>query len=192
LRKIIAYFASSIDGFIARPDGAVDWLDRPRPRGNYGMAAFVRSVDTVVMGRETYNIGMKLGSGVWPGKKNIILSSTLAPNSVEGAVVASGDPRDLAARWTAEKGRDIWLMGGSAVFGAFLDAGALDEIIIHVVPIAIGVGIPLFDPKPRTSEMNLLSVKKFPDGVVRLHYAAGISIEEASAVARPRAKKKTA
>jgi dihydrofolate reductase len=192
LRKIIAYLATSIDGFIARPDGAVDWLDRPRPRGNYGMSAFLRSVDTLVMGRETYEIGLDLGAGIWPGKRNIILSRTLAPGSIKGAIVESGDAADLATGWRSEEGSDIWLMGGAVVFGEFLDAGAMDELIIHVVPVVIGSGIPLFDPKSRLSEMSLLSVKRFTDGVVRLHYAVGISGENATAVARRKPKKKTA
>jgi len=170
MRKIIAYLATSADGFIARPDGGVDWLDRPRPRGNYGMGAFLRSVDTVVMGRTTYDIGKKFGQGAWPGKRTIILSRTLPPDAVEGAVVES-DARELAVRLRAEDGGDIWLMGGAMVFGEFLDAGALDELIIHVVPVLIGTGIPLLDPKTRMSELELKSTRKFSDGVVRLHYA---------------------
>lgn len=171
MRKIIAYLATSVDGFIARPDGSVDWLDRPRPRGNYGMGAFIHSIDTVVMGRATYDVGKKLGAPIWSGAKNIILSRTLAPETVKDAIVEKGDVRRLADRWRKEDGRDIWLMGGAKVFGEFLDAGALDELIIHMVPVLIGAGIPLFDPKRRTSPLELVSTKKFSDGVVRLHYA---------------------
>jgi dihydrofolate reductase len=171
MRKIIAYLATSVDGFIARPNGDVDWLDRPRPPGNYGMGAFIRSIDTVVMGRGTYDIGKKLGAPPRLGTKNIILSRSLAPDSVKDAVVEKGDARVLGDRWRKEQGRDIWLMGGAKVFGEFLDAGALDDLIIHVVPVLIGTGIPLLDAKRRTSQLELLSTKKFSDGVVRLHYA---------------------
>ncbi|MDP9178171.1 MAG: dihydrofolate reductase family protein [Gemmatimonadota bacterium] len=170
MRKIIAYLATSADGFIARPDGGVDWLDRPRPPGNYGMGAFLRSVDTVVMGRTTFDIGVKFGQGVWPGKRTIVLSRTMPIDSVEGAVIESGDVGKLAERLRAEDGKDIWVMGGNAVFSAFLDAGALDELIIHVVPVLIGTGIPLLDAKARTNELELKSTRKFSDGVVRLHY----------------------
>lgn len=171
MRKIIAYLATSADGFIARPDGDVAWLDRPRPRGNYGMGAFMKSVDTLVMGRATYDVGKKLGPIALPGMKTIILSRSLAPEGENGAVVESGDASDLAARWRAQEGKDIWLMGGAVVFGEFLDAGVLDELIIHVVPVLIGAGIPLLDPKPRTTELKLLSSRKFPDGVVQLRYS---------------------
>lgn len=192
MRKIIAYLATSLDGFIARPDGAVDWLERPSPPGHYGMSAFMRSIDTVVMGRETYNVGKKLGGGAMPGKKNIILSNTLAPDSVKGFTVETGNPADLAMKWTAGKGKNIWLMGGAQVFGAFLDAGALDELIMHVMPVAIGAGIPLLDPKSRTAEMKLVSAKSFPDGVVQLHYAAGIVDEETATATKPKQKRKSA
>ena len=79
MRKIIAQLAISLDGFIARPDGAVDWLDRPMPRSGYGMSEFMRSIDTLVIGRETWDVGVKLGGGVTKGKENIILRVRLRP-----------------------------------------------------------------------------------------------------------------
>jgi len=170
MRKIIAYLATSADGFIARPDGDVAWLDRPRPSDEYGMPAFLRSVDTVVMGRVTWETGQKLGGTVVEGKRNIILSRTLPFHAVPGARVENIEAAELAKRLRAEKGRNVWLMGGADVFGAFLSAGALDEIIIHIVPVLIGTGIPLLDPTARQIELKLKSTRKFADGVVRLHY----------------------
>lgn len=170
MRKIIAYLATSADGFIARPDGDVAWLDRPRPADDYGMATFLRSIDTVVMGRVTWEMGQKLGGAVVEGKRNIILSRTLPFHAAPGAMVENVDPVELATRLRAEKGRNVWLMGGADVFGAFLSAGALDEVIIHVVPVLIGTGISLLDPTPRQTELKLKSTRKFADGVVRLHY----------------------
>jgi dihydrofolate reductase len=170
LRKIIAYLATSADGFIARPDGDVAWLDRPRPSDEYGMPAFLRSVDTVVMGRVTWEAGQKLGGAIVEGKRNIILSRTLPFHAAPGAIVENIDPSDLAQRLRAEKGRNVWLMGGADVFGAFLSAGALDELVIHIVPVLIGTGIPLLDPSARHTELKLKSTRRFADGVVRLHY----------------------
>jgi dihydrofolate reductase len=79
-------------------------------------------------------------------------------------------PLELANRLREEKGRNVWLMGGADVFGSFLSAGALDEIIIHIVPVLIGTGIPLLDPTPRQVELKLRSTRRFADGVVRVHY----------------------
>jgi dihydrofolate reductase len=170
VRKIIAYLATSADGFIARPDGDVSWLDRPRPADEYGMPAFLRSVDTIVMGRVTWDVGQKLGGTVVEGKRNIILSRSLPFHAIPGATVENIEPADLAARLRSEKGRNVWLMGGADVFGSFLSAGALDELIIHVVPVLIGTGITLLDPVARQTELKLKSTRKFADGVVRLHY----------------------
>lgn len=170
MRKIIAYLATSADGFIARPDGDVTWLDRPRPADDYGMPAFLRSVDTIVMGRVTWDVGQKLGGTVVEGKRNIVLSRSLPFHAIPGATVENIEPSELAARLRSEKGRNVWLMGGADVFGSFLSAGALDEIIIHVVPVLIGIGIPLLDPVARQTELKLKSTRKFADGVVRLHY----------------------
>src|SRR5258706_6155124 len=101
---------TSGDGLIARPNGDVDWLDRPRPPGNYGMGAFMHSVDTKVMGRATYDVGKKLGPPPKSSGKSIILSRTLAPNSVHRYVVDKADVRSLASRWRNQSGKDIWLM----------------------------------------------------------------------------------
>ncbi len=170
MRKIIAYLATSADGFIARPDGDVSWLDRPRPKDEYGMPAFLRSVDTVVMGRVTWETGQKLGGAVVEGKRNIILSRTLPFHAAPGATVENVDAADLAKRLRAEKGRNVWLMGGADVFAGFLSAGALDELIIHVVPVLIGTGIPLLNPSVKQTELRLRSTRRFADDVVRLHY----------------------
>jgi dihydrofolate reductase len=170
MKRIIAYLATSADGFIARPDGDVAWLDRPRPKDFYGMPTFLRSVDTVIMGRETYEIGQRLGSALVEGKRNIVLSRTLPSFGIPGATVENADPLDLANRLREEKGKNVWLMGGADVFGSFLSAGALDELIIHVVPVLIGTGIPLLDATPRQVELKLRTTRRFADGVVKLHY----------------------
>lgn len=170
MRKIIAYLATSADGFIARPDGDVAWLDRPRPPDEYGMPAFLKSVDTVVMGRATWEAGQKLGGAIVEGKRNIVLSRTLPAFAAPGAVVENVEPAELAQRLRSQKGHNVWLMGGADVFGGFLSAGAIDEIVIHIVPVLIGTGIPLLDATPRQVELKLRSTRKFADGVVRIHY----------------------
>jgi dihydrofolate reductase len=169
-RQIIAYMATSADGFIARANGDVSWLERPRPKGDYGMPAFLRSIDTVVMGRITWERGQELGGAVVEGKRNIVLSRTLPPYAVPGGVVESSSPAVLAERLRAEEGSDVWVMGGAQVFGAFLDGNCLDQIVVHVVPVLIGTGIPLFAPGPRDTQLALRSTRRFSDGVVRIHY----------------------
>ena len=172
MRKIIASLAMSVDGFIARPNGDVDWLERPSPKGFYGMEDFFKTIDMMVMGRGTYEVGKKLGGPLFMFPTSVILSRSLAPDAVPGAVIEKGTPRKLAERWRKQKGKNIWLMGGADVFGQFVDAGVLDELHIALIPVLIGAGIPLLDPKRRTSELKLLSSEKFSDGVVMLKYKA--------------------
>jgi dihydrofolate reductase len=174
-RKFIVYIATSADGFIARPDGGVEWLDRPRPPGNYGMAAFHESVDTILFGRKTYDValgftgGKGVGSGPWV--KNYVFSRR-PPKSPAPDVEFVREPlRKFARRLRATAGRDVWVMGGGGLIGSLLDAGEIDEFIIHVIPTFIGEGIPLVAPRHRSVPLRLLSTKRFSDGVVRLRYA---------------------
>ena len=175
-RKIIVYIATSADGFIARKDGAVDWLDRPRPKGDYGMGKFFKSIDTILWGRKTYDLVLRFKK---EGKatpdvgdiKNYAFSRKPPKKVAEGFEFVKEPIRKFAKHLRARKGKDVWMMGGGDIIASFLDEGAIDEFIIHVIPIFIGEGIPLIAPRHRTVPLKLLSVKKFSDGVVRLHYA---------------------
>ena len=176
-RKFIVYLATSADGFIARRDGSVDWLERPRPKGNYGMSEFYRSIDAIIIGRKTYDFAVSHGmTDPNPGKKSYVLSRTLTKAASPKVVVVNELIAKFAERLRAEKGKDIWLMGGAESIAAFLDCGQVDEFIIHVIPKIIGEGIPLLTPRHRDIPLRLLTSKKFPDGVVRLHYAVRSSV----------------
>lgn len=171
-RKIIVYIAISADGYIARPDGSVDWLQRPRPRGNYGMPAFFRSIDTILWGRKTYDVSLNLGGGPAAfGRtvKNYVFSRR--PRSPAPAVEFVNEPVPaFAKRLRAQPGKDIWMMGGGGIIASFLDAGQIDEFSIHVIPVFIGEGIPLIQPRHRLVPLTLISTRRFLDGVVHLHY----------------------
>ncbi|HYL75122.1 MAG TPA: dihydrofolate reductase family protein [Bryobacteraceae bacterium] len=171
-RKIIAYIATSADGYIARADGNVDWLNRPRPRGNYGMASFFRSVDTIIWGRKTLDFAQGMG-GVDPfgmKMKNYAFSHRPPAKPIPGVEFVTEPIPAFAKRLRAQPGKDIWMMGGGGIIASFLDAGGIDEFSIHVIPIFIGEGIRLIEPRHRTVKLALLGTKRFPDGVVHLHY----------------------
>jgi len=167
--------ATSADGYIARPDGDVAWLDRPQPKGNYGMGEFFKSIDTILWGRKTYSKGIEMGmkaSGFGPKIKNYVFSrGTPPPPSQASAFEFVNEPiKPFALRLRAQPGKDIWMMGGGEIIASFLDEGEIDEFSISVIPILIGEGIPLVQPRHRSVRLKLLSTKKFPDGVVHLHY----------------------
>ena len=172
-RKIIVSIATSADGFIARSDGGIDWLDRPRTAGDYGMSDFFKSIDTILWGRKTYDMaqGMKGGGGFSKKIKNFVFTHNPPAKSKSNIEFVNEPVEQFASRLRATPGKDIWMMGGGGVIASFLDAGALDEFIIHVIPTFIGEGIPLIAPKKRTIELELLSTHSYKDGVIRLHYA---------------------
>jgi dihydrofolate reductase len=172
-RKVIVYIAISADGYIARPDGDVSWLDRPRPKGHYGMGAFMKTIDTILWGRKTYTKGIEMGmkAGAFGAKlKNYLFSRQPQGSLLPGFELVREPIKPFAQRLRAQPGKDIWMMGGGEIIASFLDEGEIDEFSIHVVPILIGEGIPLIKPQHRSIPLKLLSTKKFPDGVVRLNY----------------------
>jgi len=177
-RKIIVYIATSADGFIARPDGSFDWLERPRPKGNYGMGAFYKSIDTTLWGRKTCDMALDFQKRGVPGTafdtkvRNYVFTRSPVPSAAPAGVEFVNEPiKAFATRLREKKGKNIWMMGGAGIIASFLDAGEIDEFIIHVIPKFIGEGIPLIAPARRTVPLKLISCTKFPDGVVKLHYA---------------------
>ena len=177
-RKIIAYIATSADGFIARLDGSVDWLDRPRPKGNYGMGVFYKSIDTILWGRKTCDMALDFqkkgvsGSAFDTRVKNYVFTRGPLPAAALASVEFVNEPiKAFTSRLRKQKGKDIWMMGGAGIIASFLDEGEIDEFMIHVIPKFIGEGIPLIAPGRRTVPLKLISCTKFTDGVVKLHYA---------------------
>lgn len=170
-RKIIAQVATSADGYIARPDGGVEWLDRPMPKGGYGMAAFARSIDTILWGRRTYDFAVKMGGiGPYGEVRHYAFSHRPPFDPLPGVEFVTEPIPEFVRKLRATRGKNIWMMGGAGIIASFLDAGAIDEFSIHVIPVMIGEGIPLVAPRHRNIELELISTRSFPDGVVHLDY----------------------
>ena len=176
-RKIIVYIAMSADGYIARPDGDVEWLNRRSRSGDYGMSKFYRSIDTIILGRKTYDwavqyqkrTGMK--RSVFDNKVANYVFSRKSPRKADPAVQFVRAPvKAFAMRLRATPGKHIWLMGGGGIIASFLDANEIDEFDIHVIPTMIGKGIPLVAPRYRDVSLQLHSTRQYPDGGVRLQY----------------------
>ena len=171
-RKIIVYVATSADGYIARLDGSVDWLDRPMPKGAYGMAAFARSIDTILWGRKTYDFAVKMGGFSAYGRVKHYAFSRHPPSDPFPGVEFVTEPiPKFVGKLRALHSKNIWMMGGAGIIASFLDAGAIDEFSIHVIPVMIGEGIPLVAPRHRNIPLELISTRSFRDGVVHLNYS---------------------
>jgi len=171
-RKIIVEAATSADGYIARPDGDVRWLDRPQPKGGYGLETFFKTIDTILWGRKTYSKGIEMGmkSSFAPGIRNYVFSRQPSQSLLPGFELVQGPIKPFAEQLRKQPGKNIWMMGGGELIAAFLDEGEIDEFSIKLIPVLIGEGIPLIAPRHRQIPLQLLATKKFPDGVVHLHY----------------------
>jgi dihydrofolate reductase len=171
-RKIIVHIATSADGYIARPDGSLEWLtSRPAPKGFYGMPEFTRSVDAKLIGRKTFDLSIEMGAPFSANDRHYVFSRQPPPASVPAGVeFISESIGAFAERLRDQPGKNIWMMGGGELIASFLDEGAIDEFVITVVPIFIGEGIPLIARRHLDVPLTLRSVKPFPDGVVQVHY----------------------
>ena len=171
-RKIIVHIATSADGYIARKDDDLEWLiNRPAPKGFYGLPAFERTIDTKLLGRRTFDWSLKMGAP-FGGKTQDFVFTHHPPRDPppRGVEFVTESVSDFVSRLRAAEGRNIWLMGGGGLIASFLDAGAIDEFIVSIVPVFIGEGIPLIAPLHRDTPLSLRSVKSFADGVVQVHY----------------------
>jgi len=176
-RKIIVHIATSADGYIARPDGDIDWLtNRPAPKGFYGMPEFERSIDAKILGRKTFDLSVEMGARFSEKERHYVFSRHRPPaSSPAGVQFVTQSIAGFAEGLRKEPGKNIWMMGGGEIIGAFLDEGAIDEFIISIVPTFIGKGIPLLAPRHRDVSLRLRSTKSFPDGVVQVHYEVAAS-----------------
>ena len=171
-RKVIVHIAASADGYIARPEGDLEWLtSRPAPPGFYGMNAFMKTIDTLLLGRKTYEVSLSIGGTFDAKTRTIVFSSHPAPaDAPSGVEFVNGAIDPIVSSLREQPGKDIWLMGGGELIASFLDENAIDEFVISVIPVFIGDGIPLIARRHRHTRMDLQSVERFDDGLVQLHY----------------------
>ena len=175
--EISVYIATSLDGFIARKDGSLDWL--PGSDGSddgsgedYGYGEFMAGIDVLIMGRNTFE--MVRSFGTWPyGELRVaVLSSTLGslPEELPDNVVRmSGLPRDIREMLAADGCRHAYLDGGKTI-QAFLDARLVDRLILTRVPVLLGEGIPLFGPLAGDLKLQHIKTLSFENGFVQSHY----------------------
>jgi dihydrofolate reductase len=155
-RKVIVHIAASADGYIARPDGDLDWLtSRPAPPGFYGMNAFMKTIDTLLLGRKTYEVSLSLGGKFDPKTKTIVFShNPPPPDAPAGVEFVNGAIGPIVSGLRDQPGKDMWLMGGGELIASFLDEKAIDEFVVSVIPVFIGDGIPLIARRHRHTRLD--------------------------------------
>jgi dihydrofolate reductase len=168
MRRVLYRVAASLDGFIAGPSGEIDWIV-PDPTVDF--ASFYASVDTVLLGRRTYELTLQPGAPPWPADWRIyVCSRTLDAAQHPGVAVVGGNVDTTVAGLRAESGRDIWLFGGGSLFASLLAADLVDDIELAVMPVLLGGGVPLVSPGAPRARLTLTRSNASPSGIVNLHY----------------------
>jgi dihydrofolate reductase len=172
--EIVYYVAASLDGFIATPDGGIEWLKPYESAGeDYGYAEFYASVDAVLLGRRTYEQCLAFPEWPYPGKPCWIFSRTLSDMS-EAAVRFTSESPSTAMKYVAAEGvRRAWLVGGAALAGAFRAERLISEYIVSVIPIVLGAGVPLFSGPGPVETLRLMNLRPYANGVLQLRYLIG-------------------
>lgn len=179
-RKVSIFVGLSLDGFIARPDGGLDWLDGPpgappTPEGeDFGFADFMARTDALVMGRDTFDT--LLGFDAWPYGDTPVMVLThrsldLPPDFAHPVGAIAGEPADVVERLAARGLRRLYVDGGRTV-QSFLAAGLVDEMVLSRLPVLIGDGIPLFGALPLDLWWDHRETRVLPGGMVQSRYEA--------------------
>lgn len=188
MRDLVYYVATSLDGFIARPDGDFGEFPWDEEFGAYLLDHFPetfpahlrpdrapnRRFDTVLMGRATYEVGLRAGiTSPYPTLRQYVFSSTMGRSPDTAVTLVADDALERVRHLKGADGKSIWLCGGSALAGALHAAGLIDELVVKINPIVLGEGIPLFGQAVPADRMALRGVERFASGHVILSYRIG-------------------
>jgi dihydrofolate reductase len=163
MRKVVLGLGISLDGYIARKNGAIDWLSMD---WDYDWRAFFKTIDAVLMGRKSWDAALGMqpekkskskASNPYAGMETYVFSKTLNESGVEGVEVISGDLKEFIETLKAKDGKNIWLSGGGELAKSFLDKDLVDEIYLGVTPLLLGSGLPLFPELIREIPLRFVS-----------------------------------
>jgi dihydrofolate reductase len=175
--RVTLHVVSSLDGFIARKDNSVSWMDST---GVYEagvsisqeeIAAFVKAIDCYVLGSRTYEHALELG---WPygDTPTVVMTGRNLPSAKKSVEFYSGDLKTLVHEKLAPRYRNIWLVGGAMLCQHFLELGLVDEIRLTIAPVLLGDGLRLFGDSPTEKKWSLKNVVAYKNGFVELDYVA--------------------
>ena len=166
-KKIILYIAISLDGFIAKEDGSLDWLTKYNNSGeDYGFVELYDRIGTVLVGGTTY----RQVEDPYKGKEAYVFTRKEPQQKADNIHFVSGDVKEVLNNLKLGNNKNIWLIGGADLVDQFLSANLIDEYIITIIPTLLGSGIPLFQGGNPESDLELLNVRSYDSGLVQLHY----------------------
>jgi dihydrofolate reductase len=173
--KCSVFIATSLDGFIARKDGAIDWLvgnEQAASGEDYGYKAFFDSVDTLVMGRNSYDLVLTFPEWPYADKRVVVLSNgtpAIPERLASSVTIMAGTPTEVVQRLYADNARHLYIDGGKTIQG-FLSAGLIDEMTITRIPILLGDGIPLFGQLKQDIHLEHIQTRAYKNGFVQSQY----------------------
>jgi dihydrofolate reductase len=172
-RRVVIYSTASLDGFIAEKDGGMSWLDDVEASGvDFSFADFYAGVQTLLMGRATYEFVLRAAEKFPHADREVIVfSSRELPRAAQSVRIVAEDAAEFTARLKATEGGTVWCVGGAQIDAALLDAGLVDEIRLFVQPVLLGDGIPLFATPHARAALVLDEVVERPLGIVELRYS---------------------
>jgi dihydrofolate reductase len=170
-KKVILYISMSLDGYIAKPNDDLSFLSIvEKVEEDYGYSELLSQVDTIILGRKTYDWVIKqVGELPYKDKNVYIITKTFRPN--KGKIVFySGNLTELIHNLKIQNQKNILCEGGAEIVNELLRKDLIDELIISIIPILVGKGIRLFDENRPEQKLKLISVKTFESGLIQLHY----------------------
>ena len=172
MRQLKLYIATSLGGYIAGPNGELDWLPTEGDL-DYGYSQFYASVDTTLMGNSTYPLTLTVPEFPYPDKTNYVFTRGTPLPDTSYVQFISGDIAGFVRSLKKESGKDIWLVGGGQVNTAMLNEDLIDSMILTMFPIALGEGIPLFAPGARRSSFKTVGCETYETGVIQWSLVRG-------------------
>src|SRR5215208_5534187 len=170
MRKVKLFIASSLDCYIAREDGGIDWLFTD---ADYGYTKFYDSIDTIIVGRKSYDQSLTLDEYPYKGKKVYVFTRNKVRkknNNEQDVEYIDTNIQDFVTNLTQSIGKDVWLLGGGEIVSVLLNAGLVDEIILSIHPIILGTGIPLLRNIQKEVNLQLENSLSFDSGLTQLYY----------------------
>ena len=189
MRKVTFGGANSLDNYFARKDDSVDWLMWSNEAASV-MKDFWKTIDTVVMGRRTYEVALRMGmgGGAYPGVKNYVFSRTLKQGPKKKAKnleIISEDAAEFVRKLKSQEGKDICVMGGGLLAKSLFEADLIDEVGFNIHPVLLGSGIPLFHEMDHQINLKLIECRSFKNGTVLVSYR----VEHQTAATKSSAKR---
>jgi dihydrofolate reductase len=166
MSKIILYIATSLDGFIAKKDGSVDWLSSFDE--DYGYEEFLSSIDTIIMGSKTYQQVLSFGEWPYKGLKTFVFTHQKLKDDKNVEFISGSIPKAITGI-KKQSTKNIWLVGGGNLITEFVKQKLIDEFQIFIMPLFLGAGIPILQESVKMNSLKYSKSKSYKSGVIELH-----------------------